>query len=157
MKPIKEIELTQGKFAIVDDEDYDRLNQYKWRYSTGYAMRAVWTKNKQIAVLMHREVIGARPEFEVDHINRKRLDNRKENLRECTRSQNACNKPRIGKVSKYRGVSKYGKSSSSWISRIKTNGKLFYIGSFKEEKEAAKKYNEYAIKFHGEFAILNDV
>lgn len=153
---MKTINLTQQRFAIVDDDDYERLNKYKWRYSTGYAMRAIYVKGKkQIGILMHREIINARVGMEVDHINRDRLDNRKSNLRECTRLQNEYNKTVPGGTSKYKGVSKGYKDS--WNVQIRFNGKNHSIGSYKSEEEAARKYNEYALIHQGEFAVLNDV
>jgi len=104
----KLIELTQEKFAIVDDEDYEYLMQHKWHYSMGYASAEIYispTKRKRLK--MHRVIMKPPDHLVVDHINHDTLDNRKENLRICTKQQNEMNqKIRINKESKYKGVNK---------------------------------------------------
>lgn len=97
---MKQIALTQGKFAIVDNSDYGMLSQFKWQYlpaGNGYAKRAVQIKlekhkYKVITVLMHRLILNAPEGVEIDHINRNSLDNRRCNLRICDRSTNMLNR-----------------------------------------------------------------
>lgn len=152
---IKQIPLTQGKFAIVSTDDYEHLMQWKWCvHSNGYACRR--SSNNEI-MLMHRFIMQTPSGMDTDHINGDKLDNRKLNLRICTRSQNNRNqKPQIGKTSKYKGVYWY-KNEQKWIARIKKNKKDIYCGRFKTEIEAARAYNEAAITAFGEFARLNNV
>ena len=86
---MKEIPLTRGKFALVDDEDYEWLSQWKWYCSTtGYAVRGC--KNR--ILYMHREIAKTKPGMLTDHINRNKLDNRKENLRFCSHRENMKNR-----------------------------------------------------------------
>ena len=90
---MKTIPLTQGKVAIVDDEDYTWLMQWKWHSSYGYAMRRERTwSGKQKGIFMHRVVNKTPLGLETDHINRNKLDNRKENLQSVTHQENTCNK-----------------------------------------------------------------
>lgn len=132
---MKKIALTSGKFALVDDEYYDKLNTHKWLYSKlGYAARYDYSAQPRRYVLMHREVISARPGQIVDHINRNRLDNTSSNLRIVTRSQNASNTNRIVK-----GCS-YFKPYDKWMARITTNGKTKFLGYFSTQEEATAAY-----------------
>ena len=120
---MKEIKLTQGQFALVDDEDFEYLNQWKW-YASKHkndcrASREVSIGHcKSINVSMSRVIMNAKDGQLIDHINRNPLDNRKSNLRFCTRSQNNTNKKPCG-ISKYLGV--YKKSKKSYYSKIGYN------------------------------------
>lgn len=131
----KEIPLTQGKVALVDDEDYERLNQFKWFASkngkTYYAIR----KSK---ILMHRTIITPPSGFEIDHINGNGLDNRRENLRIVSHRENCQNK-HIEKTSKFPGVT-WNKQHKKWHAHVRILGKNRYLGSFDDEVEAAKAY-----------------
>lgn len=160
---MKEIQLTKGKIAIVDDEDYEWLNEWKWFYdSYGYARRGQYNKKtKNIkSIRMHRTIIDAKDGELVDHINRDRLDNRKSNLRICDWSLNSRNR-KISKnnTSGYRGV--YFDDSSrvikKWKVIIRLNNKRIYIGRFKTKTEAAKAYNDAAVKYFGEVDVLNKI
>ena len=151
----KLIPLTQGKFAIVDADDYDELSQYKWTAAkspnTFYAVRSV--RGRQIR--MHRLITNAPKGLVVDHRNHNGLDNRKENLRLCTRSENACNqRPQTGRSSKYKGVC-WHKTQKRWHARIHSNGVTYHLGSFKSEIEAAKAYDKKTKELFGKFACLN--
>lgn len=157
---IKEISLTHEFVTIVDEADYDWLNQWKWHITNnGYAARGLWIdkrpKRKMIGIRMHRLIVNANPSQEVDHINGNRLDNRRCNLRIVTDAQNAYNakKRKDGKYSQHKGVAKQYKNK--WKARIQVNGKRYYLGYFDSEIEAAKAYNEAALKHFGEFARLN--
>ena len=105
---------------------------------------------------MHREVIDPPDHLFVDHINHNGLDNRNANLRTATAMQNSYNRVHFTKnpSSKYKGVS-WRKQTKKWDVQIRYNGKTKFIGSFENETEAAKAYDEVAKKHQGEFAVLN--
>ena len=156
---MKEIQLTQEKVALVDDDDFEWLNQWKWyagkTRNTYYAIRnsPIDENGKQIKIYMHREIMNTPKEVLTDHKDRDGLNNQKHNIRLCTYSQNGANRKSYG-VSKYLGVC-WDKQSNKWIVRIETDNKSTYLGCFKIEKDAAMAYNEAAKKQHGEFANLN--
>ena len=145
-----------GKYAIVDNEDFDRLNQYSWHLYKGvYARTNVYEDGKPVGIKMHRLVMKAKKGEYLDHINGNGLDNRKSNLRFCTVSQNQCNRgPTRANSSGYKGVKFFGKS---WVATIKHKGKMIHLGYYKDKTEAAKAYNKVAKKYHGKFAKLNRV
>ncbi len=156
---MKEIYLTQNQKTLVDDEDYNKFNIFKWHASflnnkNFYAGRKISKERfKQINVYLHREIMNATKNDHVDHINGDTLDNRKENLRICINRDNIKNQRiRSNNTSGYKGVSlKYNK----WVARIMFNNKTKYLGVFINKEDAAKAYNEAALKYHGEFARLN--
>lgn len=158
---MKKIPLTQGKFAIVDDCDYEYLMQWKWHYrNDDYAVRTDRTNGMQQTIRMHRiilERMGFKNFVRSDHINRDRLDNRRCNLRSATNRQSNCNRSRFrNNISGYIGVCWY-KQYGNWHAQIGINGKQTHIGYYDNLKEAAKAYNKAALKYHGEFAVLNEV
>lgn len=148
-----------GKFAIIDDEDYEWASQKKWCVNTsGYPVTYVTVgKKKQMAVLLHREVLGLvyNDGLEVDHKNRNRLDARQENLRLCSDGKNQLNKNAYkNSSSRYKGVS-FIQRRRLWFVHIQTKGNDVSGGYFKEEYIAALKYDQLAREYHGEFACLN--
>lgn len=161
--PFRRIPLTQGKYAIVDPDDYDRLSKYKWYAirckNTYYAGRHSRTckDGKRIYIRMHREVLKPPRGFLIDHINRHGWDNRKANLRIVTHAQNILNrsytKPKTA-PSKYKGVT-WHKPQRKWAVQICYNNIHKNVGYFHDEIEAAKAYDAAARKHHGEFAVLN--
>ena len=166
---MKKIKLTQGKEAIVDDEDYERLMEHRWHAAKAgnkyYAVRSLPTQSNgtRKRLKMHRAIINPSKGMEVDHKNGNTLDNRKENLRECTRQQNQANRM-LGKdnTSGYKGVcymkkkkSMINEHSKPWVAQIKHNQKKIYLGIYKTKEEAARAYDKKAIELHGEFAQLN--
>lgn len=153
---MKQIPLTQGKFAIVDDEDYDYLMQWKWQFTGGkYASRIHREKMGRGAyverIIMHRLVNKTPDNLYTDHINGDKLDNRKKNLRSCTTSQNNTNRRAYGKSSKYKGVC-WCKIKKMWRAQI-GSGKT--LGYRKNEIDAAKIYDRAASEKYGEFARIN--
>lgn len=161
---MKEIKLTQGKSALVDDDDYEFLMQWKWqavkRGNTFYAERrqrvGLRAEDKGVSMKMHRMILNITdPLVFVDHKDKNGLNNTKINIRTCTRQQNNMNR-RTAKnsSSKYLGVS-YHKHTKRWQASMTHNGKAIYIGLFKTESDAAVAYDSKAIELNGEFANLN--
>lgn len=148
------IELTKGKYAMVDQEDFNLVKSISWCLSShGYA------RNTTIRTSMHRFILQPEDNQHVDHINGNTLDNRRSNLRISTREQNMWNsvKHQRGKVtSKYKGVW-YRSDRKKWTSQIRANGKVYFIGDFDNEHEAALAWNNKSMKLHGEYAKLNHV
>ncbi len=155
---MKKIALSQGKFAMVDDEDYEWLNQWKWcAIKDGrsfYAMRKELPSKK--SVRLHRFILGVDNKLIfVDHEDGNGLNNQRSNLRKCTRQQNACNrKPSLNHSSQYLGVC-WDNKRNLWLSQIKSFRKSIYLGHFAIEMDAASAYNEAAKKYHGSFARVN--
>lgn len=146
---MKEIKLTKGKVALVDDEDYDWLMKYKWFAS--FSSPTHVCARRSGGFRMHREIMKTPIGMEVDHIDHNELNNQKYNLRNCTRKQNAHNQRKVGK---YKGVYI---NKGYIMSRINYEQNIIYLGSFNSEVEAAKAYNEAAVKYFGEFAELNTI
>lgn len=151
---MKQIQLTKGFFAVVDDEDYEALNAFKWRLGSrnAYAVRA----EKGKMVQMHRVILGLEktdPRV-ADHIDGDTLNNTRANLRAATRSQNAAN-IHLKKTSGYKGVTfhkKAGKYQAALHGIYRT-----HIGLFDTAEEAALAYNETATRIYGEYAGLNKI
>ncbi len=165
---MKKIPLTQGKFAIIDDEDYDFLSQFKWcahkgkntfysvRHITGQSQNKIKNiKYKPKKILMHRLIMKVlSSNDQIDHINGNGLDNRKTNLRICNNQQNTFNSKSRKGSSIYKGVS-YRTDCKKYRARISFNGQARHLGYFNNEIEAAKAYDEKAKELFGEFASLN--
>lgn len=150
----KTILLTQGKKAIICDCHYDLVKNFKWSYKAGYAGRSTGPRVKQVSEFMHR-VVANTPKGQVtDHINDNKLDNRCSNLRTCRSGLNVANS-KLSKSSSsgYKGVNLH---PQGWRALIKSNGQSHFLGYYKDKKEAAKAYNEAALKLHGEYARLNE-
>lgn len=153
----KEILLTQGKVALVSNEDYAVLSQYKWyaqraKY-TWYARRKVQIGYKrQRTISMHGQILGATNAMDIDHVDHDGLNNTRENLRLCTRSENQGNRRILpGEI---KGVY-WSKRERRWYAQIGVNGKRKHVGIFDDLQEAIVAYNVAAIKHFGEFAQLN--
>jgi hypothetical protein len=157
---MKEIPLTQGMVALVDDEDFERLSQYKWyAWKSGnafYATRNITLrKGVQGQMKMHREILNLTDrKIYCDHINHNGLDNQKHNLRACTSSENQMNTISKTGVSQYKGVCWY-KQGETWAAQIMIHRKRIHLGCYDSEEDAAKAYDEAAKLYFGEFACLN--
>jgi hypothetical protein len=158
--PFRRIRLTEGKFAIVDPQDFYHLNDFDWvadgKGDNIYAIRHLLSADEKAKIIgMHRYIMLAPAGLLVDHRNNDGLDNRRANLRLATSSQNGCNiRKRKNTSSRFIGVC-FDKSRGKWNARIAYQKKSINLGRFKDEVEAAKTYDLAAIKYHGEFARLN--
>lgn len=149
-----------GNYALVDDQDYEWLNQWKW-YAAKHGKRFYAQRHKAVdgrkqSITMHRVILGLTdPKILGDHEDGNGLNNQTYNLRKATSQQNCMNrKSHDGSSSRYKGVGMV-KDSSRFFASIKIGGKKIHLGYFGDESEAALAYNEAAIKYHGEFARLN--
>jgi|SRR5690606_26680707 len=147
----KLIPLTRGKFAKVDNEDFDKVRGFNWYYNkhgTGYAT------NSHLGP-MHRYITNTPKGMVVDHINHDTLDNRKSNLRICTQLQNSANqRPYENSSSKYKGVS-WDSENNKWRATIRWGGVSKCLGRYETEEEAGVAYDLEAIHRQGDFAYLN--
>lgn len=153
---VNKIELSRGKYAIVDPEYVELLNKFNWSLSYNRAGNEYAITNMNgIRVKMHRFIMGVTdPSILVDHKNRNGLDNRKHNLRLCDKLKNAANSKPINKTSAYKGVS-FDNYSKKWVARIKFEGKQLNLGRYDDEEDAARAYDAKAKEVFGEFAYLN--
>lgn len=154
---MKRIPLTKGKHTIVDGSDYEYLNQWKWHSMKGYAARKDYSlgKSNPVYIYMHRLLANTPEGMITDHINGDKLDNRRSNLRQCTKSQNAMNTGiRKDNKSGYKGVHKNHPKANSkpWKSEIKVNGKRIFLGYFDDAATAARTYQLASIEHHKEFS-----
>lgn len=158
---MKEIKLTQGKTALVDDEDYNIANQYRWyadkHGNTYYARRDIVENGVKTRIYMHSFILGTPKGKETDHINHNGIDNRKVNMRICTHAENARNTKPFGNDSRYLGVSykKDGYRKKPWRATIKIGGEQKSLGVHETEEDAARAYDIKAKELFGEFANLN--
>jgi hypothetical protein len=158
---MKKIPLSRGHFAIVDDEDFDKVSKLKWHVreskqgcKTLYATSSRRNEGK-VALRMHRLIIGAELRFQVDHIDGNGLNNQKSNLRICTHHQNQFNKSFSDKnKSGFKGVSSH-QNSEKFRARLKLNGREIHLGLFSDKMEAALAYDLAAVKHFGQFARTN--
>ena len=138
------------KQATIDEKDFQFLSQYRWWLTKdGYAYTQKSDGGKRTTILMHRMLLEPGVSEEVDHKNLDKLDNRRQNLRLCTRSQNNANRP---SANRYKGVRW---SKNAWQSEIKKDREYIYLGRFKTAVMAARKYDEKALELFGEFAYTN--
>ncbi len=150
----KEIPLTRGMVAIVDDADFAELSKFKWY--AGQAGRGKFYPVSNIkgqTVRMHTFLLGKSPGLVVDHRDRDGMNNQRSNLRRCTQSQNMANQKVRGGKSKFKGV--WLAPNGKWSVTIGFKQKVRYLGTFISESDAAKAYDAEAVKLYGEFAYLN--
>mgnify|MGYP001569182729 CR=1 FL=1 len=156
---MKQIELTQNKYTLVDDEDFAYLNQWKWHFNksrkndVGRAARIV---NRKM-IYMSRLIMNPPKNKQIDHIDGNSLNNQKENLRVCSNAENLRNRSKQrNNFSGFKGVS-WDKSRNNWRVAIQINKKDMFLGRFKTKEKAALTYNKAAKKYFKMFARLNSV
>lgn len=163
---MKQVPLSRGLFALVDDEDFERVMQHNWFIALKpngmmYAVREL-NQNKgarRSIQRMHRFVLSlSGPLPIVDHRNHNGLDNQKRNLRRCTQQNNVRNRRKgsAKKTSKFKGVC-WSKANKKWRANIRFDNKQVHIGLYQSEKDAALAYNAAANKYYGDFACLNQL
>lgn len=154
-----EIPLTQGQMALIDDEDFELVNQHNWHAAwnehgkTFYAMTNTVRRDGTITTeYMHRLILGAKRGQHVDHIHHLTLDNRRSEIRLCNNAQNAHNSgPKFNNTSGYKGVC-WHKHTKKWRARIRVSGKRIFLGYYLTPEAAHSAYCEAAHRLHGEFA-----
>lgn len=157
---MKQVWLTRGFSALVDDEDYEMISQWKWHARTTcnkvYAARG---KHPGGVIFMHRLINGTPDGMETDHIDGNGLNNQRSNLRSATSLQNSMNSlPQHGRTSSLKGVWKDvgSRNRKHWRSAIRINGKLKYLGRFHTEEEAHEAYKMAALEHFGEFCRTSE-
>lgn len=154
---VNSIPLTQGRFAIVDDDDFEDLTKHKWYYMPiGYAGRHSKLSDPEGSgkfIYMHRVIMNALPKQEVDHVNHDKLDNRRINLRLASSRQNKCNTNlRINNKSGLKGVS-WSKRRKLWTAQVKVSvGRTQNLGYYDNKYDAYAAYCSVARELYGEFA-----
>lgn len=156
---MKTISLTRGKVALVDDEDYNAVSSFKWyayrRGNTWYAARRVRDGKTQRVIKMHRFITSPPDGVEIDHKDSNGLNNQKNNLRLCNRSQNVGNnRPGTRNKSGYKGVFCH-KLTGKWRASVGIGGKTRHISLFEDPKMAAMVRDGVAVHLWGEYAYLN--
>lgn len=155
---MREIKLTKDLVALIDEEDYERVSAYKWTAWESSPGRFYAARKDSFfgTVYLHRFIMGnLLTKKQIDHINGNKLDNRKENLRFVTASQNQANSnPSYRGKSKYKGVT-WHTQNCNWFARIRVNYKEIYLGVFESEGDAAVAYDIAAARYFGSFAKLN--
>lgn len=157
-KDMKTMLLTRGLIALVDDDDYAWLSQWKWcADSDGYAVRSGQMNGKKRNIRMHRFIMNAQPEQEIDHKDRNKVNNQRDNLRFANETQNRHNTPLSSRnTSGYKGVSWY-KRKKKWAAQIKIGTRVIRLGLHKSKEDAARAYNAAALEFIPEFAYINEI
>ena len=157
---MKEIILYKNKgICLIDDEDYNLLSKFNWTlHHDGYAQISIKINNKWGVKFMHQLLINTPKGMETDHIDHNKLNNQKFNLRIVTNSQNNMNRlKQNGEYSsKFKGIY-WHKRDEKWYAQIRFNKKYYYLGSFKNEIDAAKAYNNKAKELFGKYACLNKI
>lgn len=153
---MKSILLSSGASALVDDDDYQTVAQYKWNPRNGYAVTYINTYTDFCSVSMHGLIMGRRPNMDIDHINRNRLDNRRSNLRHCTRSENCLNSGPRSPASGFKGVY-WNNRKSKWRVELTYKGKRIRVGHFSDREDAALAYNVVTQILNGPNMYLNPV
>lgn len=148
-------------WAVVDQADFAWASSFKWYAHAGksakgtrwYAARKTGVKPNMVGHLLHRELLEITDNRDVDHINRSGLDNRRQNLRACTRSQNLCNKVQERGASGFVGVGQH--IGGLWYARVQKDRRIHSGGYFHDPVSAARARDALALKLHGEFVRLN--
>lgn len=151
-----EIVLINGGVALVDDNDVAWLSEHRWRADgAGYAQCRMYIGGKRRAVLMHRLITGAKAGQPVDHMNHRKLDNQRANLRPCTPAENSRNKRVLASARSGLKGARRATRGSGWEAMIHLRGRQVHLGSYRTPYEAAQAYDHAATEHFGEFAKLN--
>jgi hypothetical protein len=158
---MKEISLTHGLVALVDDADYDYLMQWKWHATkakqTYYAGRGITRGKDKVYIhkvfLMHREIMKCPDDMQIDHIDGNGLNNQRSNLRICTNLQNCWNMSKRSKICDYKGI--YLRQNGKYRAYIKANGRRVNLGTYVEQEDGARAYDIGALYFFKEFSKTN--
>jgi hypothetical protein len=152
----REISLPSGHAALIDEDDWEIVSPYRWRVLRTGSAAYVQSQVGKRSLFMHRLIMAAPDRLEVDHVNHDGLDNRRSNLRLCTRSENAANKKiPENNTSGYKGVS-WCAWRGKWRAQIYANLVSRHLGYFDSAADAGQAYNAAAVEFFGEFACLNE-
>ena len=156
---MKTLELTKGKIALIDDDDYACALQYQWyatlRKCVWYAYRMVCVDDKQAMIFLHRFLMEPPAGMQVDHIDGDGLNCTRANMRLCTLAENTRNRRRpVTNTSGYKGVS-WHKLRGKWRAEIGVDCRNKHLGLFESKDDAALAYNNAALEHYGEFARLN--
>lgn len=152
---MKIIKITKGKEVLVDDEDFEYLNQFKWYFNGRYALHTTGGRKNPKKIRMHVLINKTPSGYDTDHINGNGLDNRKENLRTATHAENMMNTDKWKtNTSGYKGVH-WNKSKKKWIVKFNMNKKEKYIGSFDDINIAIAAYDNAILQYRGEFGRVN--
>jgi hypothetical protein len=155
---MKEIMLTQGAVSVVDDEDFEMINSFKWQIRrnkyTSYACRIYRTKDGRKEMSIHQMILKPKEGYQIDHIDGDGLNNRRDNLRYVTKGQNRMNMKNVNPFSssKFKGVTLF---RNKWMAQLRYNDKHYYLGVFHGEIDAARAYDKKAIELFGVFARPN--
>lgn len=153
---MREIQLTRGLVALVDDSEYERVIRHRWYAQWHPGTRSYRARmSGRPRVFMHRYVLELTQPYVVDHRNHNTLDNRRQNLRPCSAAENNRNRrKRDGLTSRYKGVY-YERDRARWKAHIDIDGRTKTLGRFTSEEDAARAYDAMARQLFGEFAYLN--
>lgn len=154
---MKEIALTQGMIAMIDDEWFPIISKWPWYFTGEYAARDIGGRDDRQTMYMHRYITMAPECYRVDHNNQNKLDNQEYNLRVVIPINNYYNRgAQSNNTTGFKGVC-YDRSRGLYMASISAERKQHNLGRFTTAEEAARAYNEAAIKLHGEYACLNQL
>lgn len=151
------VPLSCGQFALVDDEDYERIAAFKWHAMRAISSRENWYAGRRehgATRYLHRLILSAGVGQRIDHRDGDGLNNTRSNLRFCTHKLNMANSLRPLPPSGYRGV-RWKPDRSKWVAEVRSNGKCITVGAFHCVIEAAHARDAHVKKLYGEFAVLN--
>jgi hypothetical protein len=146
----------QGYEVLIDDEDFERIKKFSWHRTSGNRPPIYFCRTKRYGgvrktIMLHKFIMNAPENMEVDHRDLNTLDNRKSNLRICTHAENCKNRRGVHNSTGYKGVIKYG---LKWRARITKNRKTILVGDFGTPEAAYAAYCKASIKYHGEFGRI---